>query len=281
MNPIQYALGEIKRSIPPAIIQKFFMPTKYNQLRRDPFMPMSPDEQIIEKIINGRVRLDCDIAGATEAVIPLRGLTVEVVDRDRYVIHIPKERTNGRTITSALALVFYSLDQLGLNAMSMTGMGQVAAANSACSNGVVDAAVSMAKSFQPTIASETTHVRIKDGHTLIVDELIMPTPNSYLRCILSMDATFSTLARPSWKHFGKLCTLATKAHIYNEYIVEMDMAEIVAGQELGKFKEIVESYSEANDLYDEFYNDKWRKIQFMSDEYRHTRYLNSLLGKGK
>lgn len=281
MNPIQYAVGEIKRNIPPAIINKFFMPTKYNQLRRDPFMPMSPDEQIIEKVINARVRLDCDIAGATEAVIPLRGLTVEIINRDRYVIHIPKERTNGRTITSALSLVFYSLDQLGLNAMSMTGMGQVANPNSGCSNGVVDAAVGMAKSFQPTVASETSRIRIKDGHTLIVDELIMPTPNSYLRCILSMDATFSTLARPSWKHFGKLCVLATKAHIYNEYIVELDMAEIVAGQELGKFKEIIESYSEANDLYDEFYNDKWRKVQFMSDEYRHTRYLNALVGKGK
>lgn len=257
------------------------MPTKYNQLRRDPFMPMSPDEQILEKVINARVRPDCDSAGATEAVIPLRGLQVEIIDRDRYIINIPKDRTNGREITSALSLVFYSLDNLGLNSTALNGFGMTSVAQAPCGNGVVDAAVGMTKSFQPTIASETSHVRIKDGHTLIVDELIMPTPSSYLRCILSMDSTFSTLARPSWKHFAKLCTLATKAYIYNELIVELDMAEIVAGHELGKIKEIIEGYSDADELYEEFYNDKWRKIQFMSDEYRHNRFIKSLIGKGK
>lgn len=286
MTPISYALSRIKREIPPQILSKFFIPKKQYQLRRDPFMPANIDTMIIQKVINEIVRPDCDIAGATEAVIPLAGLKPEMVDIDKYVIHIPKHLTNGREITSALALVLYGVNNVNMGQYSQgagisMGMTSGASALSRCNNGVLNPIAQLGASLQPMLAPETTNVEVIDGSTILVSDMIYPNQNSFLRCILSHDREFSSLARPAWRHFGTLCVYACKMYIYNNYIIDIDMAELVGGLELGRFKEVVESYSEAGDLYNEYYNDKWRKVQFMSDETRHTRYLKSLIGRYK
>lgn len=284
-NPITYALMDIKRNIPGQILSRFFMPVRYHQLRRDPFMPNSVDDMIIEKVINGQVRLDCDIAGASEVTIDLRGLQLEIIDRDKYVIHIPKERTNGRVITSALALIYYGLENVG---MAMTGaanvnmgMATMGKNGCSCSDGSQLPISGLMNQYKPLMMSQTSNVRVVDGHTILISDLITPTPNAYLRCVLAHDSTFSTLSPPAWKHFGKLCTLATKQYIYTQHILDIDMAELTGGQELGKFKEIVESYSDAGEQYEEFYHEKWRKIQFMSDEARHQRFMKAMVGRYK
>lgn len=286
MTPISYAVSRIKREIPPQILNKFFIPKKQYQLRRDAFMPANIDNMIIQKVINEIVRPDCDIAGATEITIPLMGLKPEMVDIDKYIIHIPKQLTNGREITSALGIALYGVNNLSTSAyMQGAGIGVPMATSTGmingCNNGSLNPIMQLGASMQPMLAPETTNVEVIDGSTILVSDMIYPNQNAYLRCIVSHDKEFSSLSQPAWKHFGTLCVYACKAYIYNNYIIDIDMAELSGGLELGRFKEIVESYSEANDLYHEFYNDKWRKIQFMSDETRHTRYLKSLIGRYK
>lgn len=292
MNPIQYALAEIHRRIPASILQKTFMPQRYHQLRRDPFMPASIDEQIIEKVINGPVRRDCDTAGATEAVIPLMGLTPEFISNDKYVYHIPKERTNGREITSALAIIFYAITGTGVsgplgNNFSVPGTGTIGftgptmGQDTSCCNSLSQPLAAMTKSLSPMAFTQSSNVRIINGSTLLVEDIMVPNTYPHLRCILANDATFSTLAPAAWKAFAKLCVLACKEHIYRTLIIEIDTAELVGGKELGRFKEIVESYSDAEEQYEEYYHETWRKIQFMSDDYRHTRFIKSLIGKFK
>ena len=279
-TPINYALSYIKRHIPPQILERFFGPQKYQQLRRDPFMPSNIDALIIEKVIYGIVSLDIDTIGSTEAVIPLRGLPIERIDNDKYMVHIPKRLTNGRTITSALAMVFYGMENI-YPSIGATLAGGINSANTSCTNPLLYSASALGNSYKPMPTTQTSNVRIVDGHTLLVEDLMMPTQDSYLRCILSTDREFSTLSKHTWRHFGHLCMLATKMYIYNNHTLDIDMAELVGGQELGKFKEIVEGYADSAEIYVEYLEDTWRKIQYMADEPRYTRMLKGLVGRFK
>ena len=281
MNAVMYGLMEIKRKIPAPILEKTFKPVQYTQLRRDPFMPINIDNVIIERVVNGPVRRDCDAAGATETTISLQGLPLEVIAPDKYLIHVPKELTNGREITSALAVIFYSMNNVSTSSM-FQGMSNSTTYNvSGCMNTNLDPMRAIGASLQPLMLSQTTNCRAVNGSTILVEDVILPGGVPHLRCILANDSTFSTLAQAAWKQFAKLCVLACKEYIYNNLTIEIDTAELVGGQELGKFKDIVESYADAGDQYEEFYEEKWRKIQFMADVPRHARFIRSLVGRFK
>lgn len=285
MNILTHVCQRIKAAIPPQVLSRFMQPMKYGQVRRDPFGVANIDNFIIEKVIYGRVVPDCDIldGGAAEVVIPLMGIQPERIDRDKYILHIPRHLTNGRSIVSALALVLYSVENMGgsINGM-MLGAGVNAMGNNGCGNssnlGPIQA---LARAYQPMPLTQTTNVRAIDGDTVLVEDILMPTPNSYLRCMLSHDKELSTIARPAWRYFADLCILATKSYIYNNFIIDIDMAELVGGQELGRFKEIIEGYSDAEELYNTYLDEKWRKVQFMSDEARHARHIKQLIGRYK
>lgn len=289
MTPILYALNRIKREIPPQILSTFFTPRHYGQNRRDAFMPGNIENLIIEKVINGIVRPDCDVAGVLETTIPLSGINPEVVDTDKYLLHIPKSHTNGREITSAIALIYYGVNSVltnggvvaqGLSAPYTTGSSTNTTYNLMQST-TLNPVRTLANTNQPMTATETTNVEIVDGNTVLVRDFLYPNQNSYLRCILSHDREFSSLPPAAWNNFGKLCVYACKMYIYNYYIIDIDSAELSGGSELGKFKDIVESYSEAAELYNEFYNDVWRKVQFMADGTRYSNYIKSMIGRYK
>lgn len=285
MTPIMYGLQEIKNNIPPQILNRFYIPQRYYQLRRDPFMVNTSDEQIIDKVINRRVRLDCDTAGATEIDIELSGLKIEPLDKDKYLIHVPKDRTNGREITSVMAIVLFGMASTGISPqavqagmMSMSSTSPLGTTGTCPNMGVFKGLMS---ANQPLSVTETTNCRVVDGQTILVEDLITPLPTGYIRCVLANDREFSTLARPAWKQFGKLCVLACKADIYTRFIISIDTAEIIGGHEIGRFKEIVESYSDANEQYDEYFHTTWRKVQYMADNRRYTNHLKALVGRFK
>lgn len=281
MTAITYALNRIKSTIPRNILNNAFMPTQMHQLRRDPFMPSNIDDVIIDQVINRRVRKDCDVAGASEIIIPINTIQPQIVSQDCYLLHVPKELTGGREITSAISLIFYGLYQTNLGTQYFGGVSAMSANLAGRCNQQLRPLTAMAASSKSLPYTETTNVRVVDGSTVVVNDILLPTPNSYLKLVVAHDREFSTLSPTAYRAFGKLCEYAAKAYIYNKLIIEIDMTELVGGHELGKIKEIVESYSDANELYDEYYDTKWRKIQFMSDEKRHTDFIKSLVGRFK
>jgi hypothetical protein len=59
----------------------------------------------------------------------------------------------------------------------------------------------------------------------------------------------------------------------------MDQAMLDGGQELGAFKEIVDDYRDAHEQYEEYFNERWRKVSIMADPKSKERFLRSLVGK--
>lgn len=284
MSCLTYCINHIKNSIPPQILNMVFTPKagQRKDLRRDAFMPGNIDSQIIDKVIERIVRPDVDTNGVKEATICLAGIEPERIDNDKYLLHIPKKLTNGQEIISAIALIFYASRSAAYSPYqnnSTIGMPQSQFQNNA--GALQLEMLAMGGFANPPIAPESTNLHVVEGNTVIVQDLLYPNPNSYMRVLLASDREFSTLQPTAWKAFAKLCELATKRYIYNFFTIEIDMAELVGGKELGKFKDIIDGYADAAEMYDDYFETKWRKIQFMADETRHTRYLKGLIGRFK
>jgi hypothetical protein len=82
----------------------------------------------------------------------------------------------------------------------------------------------------------------------------------------------------SYRPFCRLVELAVKAYIYNDQVIEVDIGKIRGGQEIGKFKEIVEEYKDAEEQYQEFLATTWQKVAYMNDNETFNRFVRSLIG---
>lgn len=279
MTPITFALRKIHIAIPKRILDVAFTPDAYQRFSRDLFRADALDYQITQQIINGIVRPDCDAFGAELTDIRLDGVVPEPISADAYLLYIPKELTNNRSITSVLSLNFMSMNMMNNPVMGGYASGMM---NTNCQNKIKPVSETLGKALAPMMVTETANVRLIGENTVLVEDIVRPmSGNASLRCVLTMDEDFSSLQRPAWIKFAELCVLATKAFIYNKLVLEIDQAQLVAGRNLGEFKSIVDGYSDANELYNTFLQEQWGKIQYMSDAKRMNRHIAMLVGRFK
>jgi hypothetical protein len=83
----------------------------------------------------------------------------------------------------------------------------------------------------------------------------------------------SIVASAAWE----LIPIRTKP-IYNTYTVQLDIGELRGGQNLGKIKEIIDSYADAEQNYEDYLKEKWAKIAIMNDGERWLRALRMQIG---
>ena len=260
----QKALSEIKFRLPRAILDAVFI--RRNHAWRN--VPISLDEAILNSVIRPRVMVDCNLVGGTEVFIPLNGVPVDRTNDYTTVYRIPKSRTQNRSITSVLNITFTDP-----NRSSAYGVGATSGSSTMLQTGqaVMDAMGSI-----PITSS--AHVQLIAENVVMVRDTILLPDNIYLRCILENDENFSHLQLKSYRAFADLVTFAVKAYIYNEYIIAMDMGELFAGQQLGRFKEIIDGYADAEELYQTYIREKWTKISFMNDTESYQRHLKKIIG---
>lgn len=266
MNPISKAISDIKRVIPREVLNRAFLRPESGLFAT---ATQSIDDAIRTIVIWGRVLEDTNLVGGAEIRIELTGMPYSQPDNLRRVYRIPKEKTGGRTIMSALNVSFGS----SLYMASSAGM-----ASQGCgSSTLTDLAQALLSSGQniPDVSEASVQII---GENVIMVELGNYHPHFlYLRCVVSHDPYLTHLQLRSYIDFSKLCTLAVKAHVYTTLIVQMGDGQLQGGQQLGVFKDIVDEYRDANELYEEFLRDKWTKIMFMNDNEKMNRFVRSQL----
>lgn len=264
MSALKNAVAEIKFRIPRQILDTVFI--KRDQQWR--VTPVSIDEHVLNEVIRPRVLVDCNLVGGTEMYIPLDGISPELFDAFTSIYRIPKSKTQGRSIMSVLNISFSDPSR-------STSYGYAAFdGNSAmlrAGNKVMDA-------MGPVPVTSTASVQLIGENVVLVKDTNTIPSNSFLRCILAHDENMSHLQLKSYRHFSELCVLATKAYIYNEYIIDIDMGQLVGGSNIGKFKDIVEGYADADELYRTYLTEKFEKVSFMNDAQTYTKYLRSMIG---
>lgn len=262
MNAIKKALDEIRYNIPRTILEEAFI----SQQLRGRGLAVSLDTKIRELVLDPRVLVDCDIVGGVEITIDLSQLMPELVNPGVALYRIPKSLTQGRSITSALSLSF------GRGAA--TGIGGYSNNNSAllgAVQGVLDSALPI-----PVVA--IGDVSLVGENTVMVSDQYVIGGDVWLRCLVSNDPELNNISPASYHNFCELSVLAVKAYIFNHLIIPMDEGQLHAGMQLGRFREIVDGYADANELYREFLNEKWRVTAFHNDPERHRRHLKLILG---
>ena len=258
MSAINKALSDIKFQIPRDVLNLAFLP------RKDIFnkAPLAVDEYIKDKVIGKRVLIDANIVGGRLALIPLNGLKPIQVDPFTTVYQIPKIRTQGCDILSALSVNYYPYTATGgsVGSSFMTN-------NSLYNNTSVVSATAqrIADSFSSIPPVSVAQCDLVGPNTIYVRDQYRVTFAFFLRCILENDENLNNINPRSWLKFSKLCVLAVKSYIYNNLVIEMDKAQLYGGQELGAIKDVVDGYSDAEEQYQEFLETTWRKTSFMND----------------
>ena len=266
MNPIQKAIADAKFSIPLEILQEVFVRREFNT--REWAGPVNIDAVIRDRVIEARVRPDCDLAGGQQVRIPLDSVVPHHVDNWMVVYNIPKSLTQNRSIARVMYLVYGQYAGGGVHTLGSPGYSQLLDATGG---------VMAAMSNIPVV--QTANIRLIAENTVLCTE---PTPlpqSMHLVCYLENDEDFSQLRSTTYHRFSRLVILAIKAHIYNVLAIPMGQGQLVGGMELGRFKEIVDSYADANELYGTYLSEEWRKVMILDGAESRTRHLRTLFAR--
>ena len=241
------ALRMIYATIPREILKAAFRPKDYL---------VTIDQRIKDVIINGRVLPDCNINAGKIKRIPLSVCMVEHVLPDPgfqsilsptpgSLYRVPAAAREGRDIVGVVD-ISYLYDYTGFND-SPFGFG---------SNG------NTVRSMSAAVLNSHTgrNACLTPTPTLVGNNMVLINPtNSFISdwalvCRLAYDEEFTNIANASVTPLSKLITTATKAYIWVTLIIQIDQAALSGGQEIGRFKDVVESYATDAEKYDEELN---------------------------
>ena len=267
MLALKKAVEEVRWQIPPEILKVVFM----SRIQNWRSTASSLDEQIMLNVIRPRVLMDANIVGGTEINVPLEGLQAQIVDNYMAVYNIPKSRTQGRSIMSVSSISYAS--------MSATSLIAASQAFSVCSQTPVLAAGQALFDSVNTIPNiSSARVSLIGENVILVQDTAVPMAYGFITCTIANDENLNNIQMRSILNFADLCVLAVKAYIYNEYRIKIDQGFISGGQEIGAFKDIIEEYRDANQMYRDYLRNTWQKVAYMNDRVKMTRRIRSQAG---
>lgn len=270
MNAVEKAISEIKNSIPYEILQETFGRHTVNSapgVSPHRQVPVSLDYQIRQHVLNPRVIVDCNLSGGTEVDIPMMSLIPNNVTPWVTTYTVPKQLTQGRSISRVVSMTIGQGSVLGTTNMGLQG-----------SSALMDAASGVLAGVLPIPIISTAYIQLIGENTLLIDDNMALPNDVWLRCALEFDSNFTQLPKPYYHAFAELCIHAVKAYIYKSMVIEMGMAQLSGGQELGRFKEIVDGYADSNQNYYDYLEEKWTVTQKLADPQQKRRHLSMLVG---
>lgn len=273
MNPITIAIQQLHYKIPEPILREAFR-DKTQGFYTGPMygFPESIDSRINNLVVKPRVLLDANLVGGQHAIIPLDGLMPVYSDIVNTVFEVPKDRTNNLSILSVLSAGY--LPQWYFSNTSLTN-------TSSC--GYSDTSTTIQRIYDsmasiPPISN--AYVQLTGENTVLI-RVVSPTQLTYfIRCVLSNDPNLNNIKPRSIPAFSKLVELAVKSYIYNSLIITMDQAYLQGGQELGAFKNIVEGYSDAEEMYQTYLRETWSPTAFANDVHAYDRFIRLQISPG-
>jgi hypothetical protein len=264
MSAINKALDEIKFRIPRQILDVAFM-DEVSGWRRS---PMGLDELMMLKVIRPRVLYDCNLVGGQMANVSLENLQPVYDDNYTFVYSIPKERTQNRSILSALSISYMPYGAMygaaGVNYGAPGGLGSSIVATTGQRVGDAVSAV-------PPVS--LGYVDLVGENTIMFRDNFRVTQAYFLRCILANEENLANLNPRSYPAFSKLCELAIKSYLYNNLIIKIDQAYLQGGQELGSFKNYVENLADSEQMYQDYLKEVWQAVSFANDIHSYDRLI--------
>lgn len=250
-NPIQNAIEDLRFKIPHELLAFTYLSKTigYNLAHA-----YSLDERIRDEVIHRKVLKDCNLIGGTEILIPVHMHLQQRLDINKAVYYIPKEYTNGRRITSALSVSYYA------------GVPMAQHAYSHQQNLVMGTVQALWSSNTPVPQVSTARCMLVAENTVYVEDTARIPDMVYLRCWIENPVDMSHLKLPAHRNFSRLCLYAVKADIYNKNVIKMGEAVLDGGSEISQYRDIMESYSDAIEIYEDYFDQVWGVVSRFSDK---------------
>lgn len=271
MNALIYAINEITHQIPHELLQAAFTiddsPETVNL--------NTVDDKILRKLIRKRVLIDMNITGGIETIIPLNSVQPSFYEYFYTIYQIPPELTMNKEIVSALnILLMPGAGVFGQGNLGGNSFGNIGYMNE---NPVMNVANRIGSAASPSGVLSNAHLEIVGYNTILIYANFRVLTNFGLRVLLENDSNLNNIQPRSYKDVSMACVLACKAYIYNKLIIPVNSGYLASGQDLGMFKSILESYSEAEADYNTFLRERLGAVLFMNDTTRHNRFISSLI----
>lgn len=276
MNAINYAINEIKYSVPYEILYAGMT------IDEDPLIVnmSSLEDKVLNKVFKKRVLMAANVVGGIELIIPIASVMPTYTEPMYTVYHIPPELVMDKEIMSALSLAYLPTSGfMGVtggagNPGSSTITGSTNYGNNTATMNVANR---IGSSFNAAGIISSAHLEIVARNTIAVYAYYQTLSNYGMRVVVQNDENLNNIQPRSYPALGKLGVLATKAYLYNKLIVPINSGYLSGGQDLGMFKTILESYAEAEEMYQAFMREVWGQVSFMNDTTRYNNYLTSML----
>lgn len=273
---LQKVISDIRFNIPKEVLEIAFLGDLGLERRK----PGALDWEIRNKIIDAKVRPDCNLLGALEMNIPLANAEIiyDATGLYRNTVRVPKSLTQGRSIVSVSYFNYYyytgAIGQVG-------GYMANNYSSNTCGNSPMMAQASrILQSAANSDSTGTAAVRLIGENTVVVNDYIGSLLQGSLVCLVSHDSEMNSISPKSVPQFSILCQLACKAYIYNTLKVKLNGAYLAGGAELGEIQNFVDSYSDAAEQYEEYFREEMSAVLFANDDSRHSWYLRNLIGGG-
>lgn len=248
INAVRHMLNNIYSQIPEEILELAF-DTKGGR--------KSIDEEIIEKVIEGRLRPDCSaISGKyKEIVLDQKWALTSYLEQENapavtipYVVYkIPKSAREDRQIVSVteVTLPYGSTSIMAMMGGATKNCNYLGITGGSFADQAINGVTGHSNLTLPTpILLDGGHVKLTPMEYGIFQSFTL-----LLKCRLEYDKDFTNLTPDAIFQLSELGVTATKAYIYNKLTVKLDMGMIKSGAEIGKIREIIDSYADANDRY--------------------------------
>jgi len=261
MNPIGKAVSDLFFKIPKEVLSEAF---KNDRFRND---YATITNNIITEVVRSRVLVDINIVGGTEIVIPLDSATTETLSEKETIYYIQPELRQNRNITSVLSVI--NNNRTNTSVISSHNLG----------NDLQNAGQAMMNSFSsaPMISNAKVEL-VSENTVLVTSDFILNIPNIALRVVIEDDENLASLNKRSYLYFSKLVELAVKSYIYNKLNIKIDVGYLYGGKELSSFKSVVESYADAEQMYQEYLTNIYQGVTTLNDATTTSRLIKLMIG---
>lgn len=213
---------------------------------------------IEEQVIREFVVQDLSALGGKTKYIDLNNLRYKQTNTWTKIYEIPSEMREGRNITH-ISKVARSI-RGGLNATT-----PIRSSLQGRSHGLMRDVENFAKSNLEIASTSTTEINILNDNVIEVRDVNLVHMAPTLMCKLEISPDLNEVTKPYQNELNKLIECAIKAHVYYDLSVKLDAGKLKMGREFGRYGDIVESYSDASEMYQNDLLPLWRKYLILMD----------------
>lgn len=272
MNLIQQAVNKVINFIIPHHIVREAFKDKLPQYRG---APISLDELVMIKVIRPRVLIDMDVKGGQIMVVDTDGVQPAYVDMRTSIFELPAEKFMYRTMLSVLSASFIPY-AISFNNNNTPAYYMPNGNNS----DLLSAAQRVGNAMSNMQPLSTSDIEIIGYNTILIRQNIRSTGIYSMRILVGNEENLNNLPIKMLPQITKLCEYAIKAYIYRELIILMDQGFLEGGQSIGSIKSIVESYADANEMYETYLKEEIGGAAHLADPTRKRRFLKLSISPG-